>query len=74
MPDSDSVITKPREDREDDSSAGVKRIFVENQQRSTRDLEECVKADLLNSIDPELLRRLRRQANGEPSTETGPAE
>jgi len=46
---------------------GMKLLHVGIQQRSTRDLQKCVKADLLNSVDPELLERLRREANDEPS-------
>jgi len=63
-------IVPHSEDRvgESEEPLGVKFMPVGVQQRSTRDLQKCVKADLHDSIDPELLERLRRQANGGESS------
>jgi hypothetical protein len=44
---------------------GVRSLTVGVQQRSTRDLQKCVKAHLQDSIDPKLLERVRREANGD---------
>jgi hypothetical protein len=38
---------------------GIKLVSSTIQERSTRDLEKCVKADLRNRIDPDVLDRLR---------------
>jgi hypothetical protein len=50
---------------------GVKSVPVGIQQRSTRDLEECVRVDLRTSISPALLERLRGQANVGPPPPIG---
>jgi hypothetical protein len=51
---------------ESEEPVGVKSLPAGVQQRSTRNLQKCVKADLFSSIDPDLLERLRREANGDP--------
>jgi hypothetical protein len=66
MRDLENIGAEPRVPAEAEASPAVKRIFVEVQRRSTRDLAKCIKADLLNSLDPDLLERARREANAEP--------
>jgi hypothetical protein len=63
-----SEVTPRTEDgaNESEEPLGVKLLPAGVQQRSTRDLQKCVKADLINSIDPKLLERLRQEAKREP--------
>lgn len=52
----------------EDSQAG-RMLPAGIQRRSTRDLEKCIRADLLRSLDPKGLEELRRLANEKPAAE-----
>jgi hypothetical protein len=45
---------------------GVSLVPSGVQLNSTRDLQKCVKADLQNNIDPEVLKLVRQQAKRTP--------
>jgi hypothetical protein len=56
---SENEVAQNSAEPHDEDRRGVKLVPSAIQEHSTRDLENCVKADLRNQIDPELLNRLR---------------